>query len=615
MITGGSPPHAARWLFRHCLFRGGWLAACWLAALGTASLSASPASTLTTPIPTSISAAGPANASLATPPAFDRADLTPYLQILEDPQANFTIEDVAQPGTHHAFRPPGASGTNLSFTRSAWWLTFTLTNPGEREKHLLLRQAYPLIDSIQFWHADDSGRWQGLFTGDRLAFDSRALPHQDFLFPITMAPGQTRTFYMRFQSQGALDISLDLFSPTDLLQQASLEQLGYGIYYGGILVLVVYNLFIFVAVRDKAFLYYLLYILCLGLYMSCNDGLFFQFLTPQQPDLTHDVLLVLLGLSLLFAVHFARHILTIPSFNRTLDRAGRLTAGALVLVTLGSLVLPYHLVIVSLSLLTLVVMPLIFVMGVARFCSGYPPARYFLLAWTAFIFGTMVYMVKVFGVLPRTFFTENGFQIGSLIEIVLLSLALGSRVSELRKQSDTDGLTTLSNRRSFDQRLAREFRRSARTGQPLSLLMLDIDHFKQFNDTFGHSAGDEVLQAVGNQLRQLIRKPLIPCRFGGEEFAVILPRTNAEEATIIAERVRSRFTQRKLAKHRITVSIGVASRQQWPFSTAEDFLRAADQALYEAKDAGRNVVALYDPKSRPQRASAGAEAAELAVVS
>lgn len=603
MITGGSLPNGAanapRRLVLHCLLRGWWLVVCCVAACG---VSAATGGAITT------------NAPLATPPEFDRADLTPHVQVLEDPQGRLTIEEVVAPDTRSAFHPPGPSGTNLSFTRSAWWLTFSLTNPGDREKHLLLRQAYPLIDSIQFWHTGENGQWQGLVTGDRLPFASRPLPHQDFLFPITMAPGETRTFYMRFQSQGALDISLDLFSPTNLLQQASLEQLGYGIYYGGVIVLVMYNLFIFVAVRDKAFLYYLLYIFCLGLYMSCNDGLFFQFLTPNQPDLTHDALLILLGLSLLFAVHFARHILTIPSVNRTLDRAGKLTAGALTLITLGSLVLPYHLVIVSLSLLTLVVMPLIFVMGVTRFCSGYPPARYFLLAWTAFIFGTMIYMVKVFGLLPRTFFTENGFQIGSLIEIVLLSLALGSRVSELRKQSDTDGLTTLSNRRSFDQQLLREFRRSARTGQPLSLLMLDIDHFKQFNDTFGHSAGDEVLQSVGNQLRQLIRKPLIPCRFGGEEFAVILPRTNAEQAMIIAERVRSRFAQRKLAKHRITVSIGVASRQQWPFPTTADFLRAADQALYDAKNAGRNTVALYDPKSRPQHPPAGAAAAGLAAV-
>lgn len=587
MIIGGFlPSGASPRLVTHCLFHGWWLAVCW-----TCSVSAATSATITT------------NAPLATPPEFERADLTPHVHVLEDPQGRLTIDEVAAPDTRSAFRPPGPSGTNLSFTQSVWWLTFSLSNPGDREKHLLLRQAYPLIDSIQFWHTGESGQWQGWVTGDRLPFESRALPHQDFLFPITMAPGETRTFYMRFQSQGALDISLDLFSPTNLLQQASLEQLGYGIYYGGVIVLVVYNLFIFVAVRDKAFLYYLLYILCLGLYMSCNDGLFFQFLTPTQPDLTHDALLILLGLSLLFAVHFARHILTIPSFNRTLDRAAKLTAGALTLVTLGSLVLPYHVVIVSLSLLTLVVMPLIFVMGVARFCSGYPPARYFLLAWTAFIFGTMIYMIKVFGLLPRTFFTENGFQIGSLIEIVLLSLALGSRVSELRKQSDTDGLTTLSNRRAFDQQLLREFRRSARTGQPLSLLMLDIDHFKQFNDMFGHSAGDEVLQSVGNQLRQQIRKPLIPCRFGGEEFAVILPRTNAEQAMIIAERVRSRFAQRKLAKHHITVSIGVASRQQWPFPTTADFLRAADQALYDAKDAGRNVVVLYDPKSLPPRAS------------
>lgn len=392
-----------------------------------------------------------------------------------------------------------------------------------------------------------------------------------------------------------MDISLAAFTPNRLLREASMEQLGYGVYYGGVLVLVVYNLFIFIAVRDKAFLYYLLYIFCLGLYMSNNDGLFFQFISPGNPAFSHNSLLVLLGLSLMFAVHFARHILTIPQFSRSLDIAGRATAWALALTTLGSFVLPYSGIIVTLSLLTLWVMPLIFAMGVARFCSRYPPARYFLLAWTAFIFGTLIYMTKVFGILPRNFFTENGFQVASLVEIVLLSLALGSRVSELRKQSDTDMLTTMFNRRAFDTSLQREFRRSTKTGQPLSLLMIDIDHFKQFNDTYGHSLGDQVLKAVGEELRLLIRKPMIPCRFGGEEFAVILPRTDAKQAMVLAERVCHHLAKKHLAKHTITVSIGVASLYQAPFSQPAQFLRAADTALYTAKAAGRNRVALYHP--------------------
>src|SRR5690606_35510247 len=180
------------------------------------------------------------------------------------------------------------------------------------------------------------------------------------------------------------------------------------------------------------------------------------------------------------------------------------------ITTAGAFFQPYARVILALSLLTIVVMPLIFVMGVCRLLSAYPPARYFMLAWSAFIFGIMLYMVKVFGYFPRTFVTENIFQIASLIEMVLLSLALSSRVNELKRQSQTDALTEIPNRRRFDEYLDHEFQRTLRNQQALSLLMIDIDHFKRFNDTWGHSQGDRVLKNVAQQLRSLIRKPMMP---------------------------------------------------------------------------------------------------------
>jgi diguanylate cyclase (GGDEF)-like protein len=270
-----------------------------------------------------------------------------------------------------------------------------------------------------------------------------------------------------------------------------------------------------------------------------------------------------------------------------------LLVAIMALITLGTFFLSYAFVIVSMSALTLVVMPYVFVMGLMRLLSGYPPARYFMLAWTTFIVGIMVYMAKVFGFLPRTFFTEYGFQVGSLIEMVLLSLALGSRVNEIKKRCDTDSLTEIANRRKFDDILEQEFRRAQRHGQPLSLLMIDIDHFKQFNDTHGHSKGDEVLKQVAAQLRTLIRKPMIPFRFGGEEFAVILPRTGEGDAATLAERLRQHIGCGRASGYPIRVSIGLACQKNAFFDCPRDLLAAADQALYDAKDAGRNCVVCF----------------------
>jgi diguanylate cyclase (GGDEF)-like protein len=524
---------------------------------------------------------------------FKEASLTQHLLLLEDSQHQFTITDIQNGEYDDRFVPAdGRNGSNLSFTGSAWWVKFTIANTSSRENKILLRQAYPLIDHITLWEAVE-GTWQQHITGDRTPFDSRAITYHDFLFSFTLAPNSQHDFYMRYKSEGAMDIALSVSSTIELIQNISVEQFSYGVYYGGFLVLVIYNFFIFVVVRDKAFLYYLLYILCFGLYMSANDGFFFQFFMPDHPNAANLCTLILLGLSLLFAVQFSRHILTIKKFSKKLNVASLTVITLLGIMTLSSFVLPYARVIVIQSLLTIVVMPLIFIMGIARLYSGYPPARYFMLAWSTFILGIMIYMVKVFGFFPRTFFTENIFQIGSLIEMVLLSLALSSRVNELKKQSHTDALTEIPNRRRFDEFLQQEFHRTQRSHQVLSLLMIDIDHFKKFNDEYGHSQGDRVLKNVASQLRALIRKPMMPFRFGGEEFAVILPRTDEKNARIIAERLRQHITGKRIGGYQITVSIGLASQEARKFSHQNQLLYAADEALYAAKNAGRNCVVSY----------------------
>lgn len=520
---------------------------------------------------------------------FREASLTSHLQLLEDPHHRLTLDDIISGAHDAAFFRPGVAGANLSFTDSSWWVRFRLANTSQRENKIILRQAYPLIDYLELWE-NTSGNWQKFSTGDRQAFNQRPIAYHDFLFPLTLEPQSEYTFYLKYRSEGAMDIALSASSAVELIQNVSVEQFAYGVYYGGFLVLVIYNFFIFVVVRDKAFLHYLFYIFFFGLYMSANDGFFFQFFMPNQPDLANLSTLILLGLSLFFAVQFSRHILTIPQFSRRLNLASLSLMSILAITTAGAFFQPYARVILALSLLTIVVMPLIFVMGVCRLLSGYPPARYFMLAWSAFIFGIMLYMVKVFGYFPRTFVTENIFQIASLIEMVLLSLALSSRVNELKRQSQTDALTEIPNRRRFDEYLDQEFQRTLRNQQALSLLMIDIDHFKRFNDTWGHSQGDRVLKNVAQQLRSLIRKPMMPFRYGGEEFAVILPRTDEKNARVIAERLRQQLNSKPIGRHHISVSIGLASQEGRRFADQQQLLNAADAALYAAKEAGRNRV-------------------------
>ena len=269
---------------------------------------------------------------------------------------------------------------------------------------------------------------------------------------------------------------------------------------------------------------------------------------------------------------------------------------------------------------------------------GVRQARYFMVAWTGLLVGVVVYALKTFAVLPTTFVTEYGMQIGSAFEVILLSFALAHRMrilkedneriqreatetlerrvqertqeldeallglsdanSRLMELSHVDGLTGINNRAYFNEQFAIEWQRAMRIGSPMGLLMLDIDHFKQFNDNHGHLGGDACLKLVALTIQQAIRRPADKCyRYGGEEFVAVLPHTDLPGSLFIAERICKavaeldfRFEGKKIP---ITISVGVCSMVPARGTPHETLIGNADQALYQAKHQGRNRVCTY----------------------
>jgi diguanylate cyclase (GGDEF)-like protein len=162
---------------------------------------------------------------------------------------------------------------------------------------------------------------------------------------------------------------------------------------------------------------------------------------------------------------------------------------------------------------------------------------------------------------------------------------------KLEELSFVDALTDIANRRQFEQILDLEWRRAVRSGSPLSIIFADIDHFKKFNDTNGHQAGDRALRDVATLLDSIVQRAGDQvARYGGEEFAAMLPETDAEGATQIAERMRRAVESLETDGGRVTVSFGVATTVAREKATANGLVAAADAALYDAKRAGRNAV-------------------------
>ena len=241
---------------------------------------------------------------------------------------------------------------------------------------------------------------------------------------------------------------------------------------------------------------------------------------------------------------------------------------------------------------------LLFARGVVARRQGFAPARFYLVAFVFGAIGLAVNDLNLHGILFPHAKLTRAFSAGLALESLLFALALADRNRALSALVSLDGLTGIANRRSFDGALARAWDRARRTGTALGVLMIDVDHFKRFNDTHGHQAGDEILRRVAQAVQGAVLRPDdVAARYGGEEFAIVLPLAEGEAARVVGERVRHNVRALAIPYPEavngiVTVSVGVASARPNRGVNEGTIVAAADQALYQAKHEGRDKVVL-----------------------
>jgi signal transduction histidine kinase/ActR/RegA family two-component response regulator len=381
------------------------------------------------------------------------------LQVFEDAGGQATIEDVRAQAAAGNFKPHHKDTLNAGYSRSAFWLKIDLhyrpTDPAAR-RTWLLELAYPPLDHLDLYLADAGGHYQLVRrTGDALPFDSREIRQNNYLFNLNFTPDQAQTLYLRLQSEGSVQAPVTLWSSTAYLEEQPVRLYVLGLIYGVLLGMLAYNLFIYLSVRDTSYLYYIFYIASFGLYQLSVNGAAVQYFWPDNPWWANAATPFFIGCAGLFGSQFARRFLQTATYSRWLDRLLlALIAFGAVVVGL-SLMTSYALALRLATALALMFTVVIFTAGIFAWLRGLRVARYFIIAWSAFLLGGVINTLMVLGYLPNVFLTMYASQIGSAIEVALLSLALADRINAMREQQAQTLFDAGQKLEALNQQLAR----------------------------------------------------------------------------------------------------------------------------------------------------------------
>jgi two-component system, sensor histidine kinase LadS len=362
-------------------------------------------------------------------------NLSKEIAILIDKNNELSFEDILSTKNESKFKQNTLINPNFGISTFGYWVRFSSQNQSNFKEERLLEYNYPLVDHLAFYEQDDNGAWQITKTGDLTPFSTRKINHSSFLFPIVLKPQQKKTYYIYLQTKGSLQIPLSLWDHSSFTEHVYAYQTVLGIYYGIYVVMFFYNLFIFLTTRDLSYLYYILYILCFAFFQSNYNGLLFQFVFPNHPSIVNLIIPVSIGATYFFASLFASHFLRLKSYSKIAERLIRFNLISSFAIVIGSFFLPYDTITRIGTLFGIPFSLNIFIVGILSMKQKYKPASYFTIAWFFFLFGIIILTLKQVGLIPNTFVTTYSIQIGSSLEVILLSLGLGYRISSLMKES------------------------------------------------------------------------------------------------------------------------------------------------------------------------------------
>ncbi len=555
-------------------------------------------------------------------------NLAKYLDELEDKNKAYTINDIVGKKANQ-FSQNQKVSINYQFSSSTYWLRFSLQNSTDTTQTFYVDNKISWIDSIKFYQQNEDGSFFHMEAGDLIPVKDRIVPHHNLVFPITLKAGEKGTYHLEIQGQDALQLPLFLVSEDQLSKDTQYSTYAFGAFFGVILIMAIYNFFIFLFIKERVYLWYTLYVITYGLFSATVEGISFEFIWTESIFWSErSVNLFLMGY-FFFIILFTRAFLETKKNLPKVDVLLKLLAMITLIVGPSTLIISYPIAMQIGTYVATLIPFLLIGTGVVSYLNGTKMGIFYVIAWIPNSLLFLVYAFNFHGFIVYNNFTSNANDIGMLLEIMLLSLALAYRLRSLQKEkmkaneqliieqraqtdrlnamveertrelqeknkeleelSITDQLTGLFNRRKLDNVFTSEIKRIQRYKHSLGIILIDIDNFKSINDTYGHQIGDNVLKTIADVLYENSRITDIKGRWGGEEFLIICPETDMNGVQNEAEKLRSKIESCQFPTVKsCTASFGVACYSMG--DKPEQIVARADKALYIAKDNGRNRV-------------------------
>ena len=330
---------------------------------------------------------------------------------------------------------------NLQLSTSVFWLRFTIRNES-LDNQLLLSLEYPTLDVCEFYYPV-KGTYNTEKLSDNNLFNKRKYKHQDFLFDVNIPRDSTATFYLKVQSNEQMVLPLVLGTPQKIAETKLTRDLLWGVLVGILLVMILYNTFVFISTKDISYLYYVLYALFIALTQTSLSGYTYRFLFANSPELFNMGIIIFNALAGIAFSLFAQSFLGIKERMSIMSIPFKLIillySLTIIVRLLGYAHVSYRMTDVS----ALIVTVSIYIVIIRLSLKGFRPAKFFLLAWTMFFTGVVLFVLRNLGILPYNNYTNYTMPIGAAIEVILLSLALADRINVFKAEKEKSQEETL----------------------------------------------------------------------------------------------------------------------------------------------------------------------------